>query len=171
MRLSSAVNAGKRRLPPHSPVGDRPKLSPGEREVARLFATGHTHSEIASRRGCTEANVSALLSRACAKLGVSRRQGHKIDSREVAHALANPGVPRAAGSVEQPLSLAQKLYLQAFDRYLRAWANDGEDERRARLEMRYMLGAMYLEAEVPMPTGIAARGAQRRAGHSLAAAA
>ncbi len=127
------------------------ELTPAEREVARLFATGHTRSEIAKARGTKKGNVNVLLSRARGKLGLPTRHGRRIESQEIAHALANPGVPRPAGPQEPPLSPAQKLYLQAFDRYLRAWANDGEDERRARLEMRYMLGAMYVEAKAPMP--------------------
>jgi hypothetical protein len=41
---------------------------------------------------------------------------------------------------------AQKCYLDAFDRMLLARAGS-EAERRGQLEMRYMLGAMYVERD------------------------
>jgi DNA-binding CsgD family transcriptional regulator len=139
-------------------VRDAPGLTRGERHVARLYATGHTHGEIAEVRGTQEATVSALLCRAARKLGVPVPEGNlAVDSQALAGALTG-----SSRNEEPPLTPAQKLYLQAFDRYLAAWRNDGEDERRARLEMRYMLGAMYLEARVPMPSRVSAPRPQLR---------
>jgi len=50
---------------------------------------------------------------------------------------------------------AQKCYLDAFDRMLLARAGS-ETERRSRLEMRYMLGAMCIEKGVGMPASTGA---------------
>lgn len=48
---------------------------------------------------------------------------------------------------EPPLTHAQKLYVQAFDRFLAARRN-AELQDKHRDEMRYMLGAMYIEKQI-----------------------
>jgi len=45
---------------------------------------------------------------------------------------------------------AQRAYLDRFDRMLKT-PYGSEAERRARLEMRYMLGAMCIEKGIPVP--------------------
>jgi DNA-binding NarL/FixJ family response regulator len=52
---------------------DRGALSPREREVVRLLATGATNREIAASLHVGEETVKTLLSRTYTKLGVSRR--------------------------------------------------------------------------------------------------
>jgi DNA-binding NarL/FixJ family response regulator len=51
----------------------RGALSPREREVVRLLATGATNREISERLGIGAETVKTLLSRSYEKLGVSRR--------------------------------------------------------------------------------------------------
>lgn len=64
-----------------------------------------------------------------------------MDSRYIAAALQG-----GVFEPEPPLSDAMKAYLRVFDRYLKTWARGSpEEERRARLECRYMLGAIYVE--------------------------
>jgi hypothetical protein len=120
-----------------------------EWDVCRLLVTGHSRTEIALSRGTGESTVSKLLSRACRKLDVCVVHGSPIDTEELAGALTDCREPE-----EAPLPPAQKLYLQMFDRYLKARGERAE--RRARLEMRYALGAIYLELQIPRPRALAA---------------
>lgn len=60
-----------RRHPPLS-SGQAP-LSPREREILRLVATGATNDEVAARLGLSRESVKTLLSRAFRKLGVTSR--------------------------------------------------------------------------------------------------
>lgn len=48
------------------------------------------------------------------------------------------------------ITAAQRLYLDVFDRMLKTRFGS-EEERRARLEMRYMLGAMRIEQRISVP--------------------
>jgi DNA-binding NarL/FixJ family response regulator len=57
---------------PRRPQG-RAALSPREREVLRLLATGATNRQIAASLALGEETVKTLLSRTYDKLGVSRR--------------------------------------------------------------------------------------------------
>lgn len=57
---------------PRRPPG-RAALSPREREVLRLVATGATNREVAESLEIGEESVKTMLGRAFAKLGVSRR--------------------------------------------------------------------------------------------------
>jgi DNA-binding NarL/FixJ family response regulator len=59
------------RHPPRAP--GRAALSPREREVLRLVATGSTNLEIAAQLGVGGETVKTLLARTFAKLGVRRR--------------------------------------------------------------------------------------------------
>lgn len=61
-------------------ASDLPSLSPAEREVAQLMASGMTNSQIASARGTSIRTVANQARAIFAKLGVSGR-------REVAQAL------------------------------------------------------------------------------------
>lgn len=45
---------------------------------------------------------------------------------------------------------AQRLYLDAFDRYLRGWRDEAK-RAKARQEMRHMLGAMFIECDIGEP--------------------
>lgn len=62
---------------------DQAALSPREREILRLVASGSTNREIASALDVGDETVKTLLARACAKLGVRRR----AEAVSAAHAL------------------------------------------------------------------------------------
>jgi hypothetical protein len=85
--------------------------------------------------------VRAQLHGAYGKLGVSKALAGVQKAQQLGWLQPAPDTE----PVEGPLPPAQKAYLAAFDRYLRAWAR-GEGAVRARLERRYMLGAVYVEA-------------------------
>ena len=75
------VLAGKRTFDARYPraQGDRPALSPREREVLKLVADGATNEEIAVALGVGRETVKTLLARTCAKLGV-RRRSHAVSA-------------------------------------------------------------------------------------------
>ena len=69
------VTAGEHAFDPSHPPRPRGRgtLSPREREVVRLLATGATNRQIAASLSVGEETVKTLLSRTYDKLGVSRR--------------------------------------------------------------------------------------------------
>ena len=70
-RIAQGEEAFDSRHPRRSPTAGA--LSPREREVLGLLATGATNREISERLGVSPETVKTLLSRSYAKLGVSRR--------------------------------------------------------------------------------------------------
>lgn len=69
------VVQGEEAFDPSHPrrTAGRGRLSPREREVVELLATGATNREISERMGISAETVKTLLSRIYGKLGVSRR--------------------------------------------------------------------------------------------------
>jgi DNA-binding NarL/FixJ family response regulator len=70
-----AVAAGARSFDPRHPARKEGTgaLTPRERSVLRLVATGSTNREVAAELGVGEETVKTMLSRAFVKLGVRRR--------------------------------------------------------------------------------------------------
>lgn len=141
--------------PPASAGGrlrGRPKGCPLERrewEALQLVEEGLTYEQIAARLGVAHSTVRNHLHTAYGKLGVNRAAQAVVKIRA---ADWYPEPPPVIEPEEGPLTPAQKAYLRVFDRHLRAWAaGDEAEEDRTRLECRYMLGAIYVEADARAP--------------------
>jgi DNA-binding CsgD family transcriptional regulator len=146
-----ADQSGRRRLPPSStPAFPGCLLSPSELDVLRLMATGLTYAAAARRTCRSTSTVRSLLHTAYRRLGV----------RTIAQAFAvcthagwlDP-VP-ADGSIvalaDRRVTWAQRLYLEAFDQFLRASGEPEEVERTQRLREAALTG-LYREVGQDRP--------------------
>jgi DNA-binding CsgD family transcriptional regulator len=127
-------------------VRARPKgcpLSEKQWEAVQGLERGATYAEIGVELGMAESTARTHLQRAYRKLG-ARRAAEAIVKLRAADWY--PDLPPPPVDDEVPLPPAIKAYLGVFDRYLKLWARGPSDEeRRARLECRYMLGGIYVE--------------------------
>jgi DNA-binding CsgD family transcriptional regulator len=121
-------------------------------EAIELLADGLSLREIAARFGRAHASVRTLLWNARKRVGAANNAGllaECYDQGWLATPVARLEHEEEAG--EWPtVTPAQRAYLTVFDRMLRT-PFGSEAERRALLEMRYMLGAMCIEKRIDMP--------------------
>jgi DNA-binding CsgD family transcriptional regulator len=136
-------------------------LTRRQMQVMELLVAGNTYQQAAAELGLSRSTVRSYVHQSYLKLGVGSIGPALLRMQELGW-MAQPEPPpkdpcKVGGEVVdyypdlEPLTPAQRLYLQAFDRYLAAPA-DSPEEDRARSEMRYMLGAMYIERDL-RPTG------------------
>jgi DNA-binding CsgD family transcriptional regulator len=121
----------------HPMMPDGCPLSPGQFEALRWAEMGCGPTLIAERTTMTIAGAHSHLHRGAHRLGV----------RGISAAVK---VFRERGWQEVPLPVAAKLYLAAFERFLRQW-RDQLAQARARREMKYLLPVLFLEVGLPVP--------------------
>lgn len=111
----------------------------------RLVAIrGYAYKQAALELGISVSTVRSHAHTAYRVLGVNRAADAVLRMQELGW-LVKPKPP-VEPVEEGPLPPAIKAYLRVFDRYLRVWARGtAEEEQRARLECRYMLGGIYVE--------------------------
>jgi hypothetical protein len=113
-----------------------------------LLAEGLRPKEVALRNGTAHTTVRSQLAEARRRVGVGST------ARLIAECYEQGWVktPEHVAEIEEwpEITPAQRAYLDVFDRMLRT-RYGSEQERRARLEMRYMLGAMCIEKGIGMP--------------------
>jgi DNA-binding CsgD family transcriptional regulator len=122
-----------------TPVPDGCPLHPGQWNTLRLLAAGGTYAQIALDMSVTVSTVRTALHACYLKLDV--HNGHQAIAVAWEAGWMDP-VGCAWG--DDRVTPAQRLYLDAFERYTHAH-RDEIAQRRARKEMSYHLGSMCLE--------------------------
>jgi DNA-binding CsgD family transcriptional regulator len=117
----------------------------------RLTAQGVPCLDVAHAMGVTVSTIRTTLHHAYRALHV-HTAAQAVAACWEAGWMDPVGVPWA----DRRVTAAQRLYLDAFDRFLHAHRDELE-QRRARNEMRHHLGSMCMERNIDIP----ASGAQR----------
>lgn len=119
-----------------------------EWQAIQLLAEGSTPGEIGLLLDVEASTVRKLLAAARARINV------RTDEHLVAECYERGWLKTREHLAEieewSKITPAQRAYLDAFDGMLKTRFGS-EEERRGRLEMRYMLGAMCIEKDIPIP--------------------
>lgn len=147
--------------PRETPVAPAQPLSPREMQVMELLVAGRDYKQAARELEISPSTIRNHAGKIYRKLGVSKLAPAIFRMQELGWLAAGDPPPKdpckAGGEVIdyypdlEPVTPAQRLYIQAFDRYLAAKSGTA-DEAKARGEMKYMLGAIYIEQQLePSP--------------------
>ena len=120
----------RRRLPPsRKPAFVGCVLTPRELATLRLLARGLSHAEAANELCCSRSTVRSLLHTAYRRLGASTITQALAVCHHVGWLDAVPHDGKIVELADRRVTWAQRLYLEAFDQFLRAGANRTELER------------------------------------------
>jgi DNA-binding CsgD family transcriptional regulator len=133
---------------------------PAQFETAKLMAQGKSYTEIAVMRKCSKSAVRSTAYEMFKKLKVSEAgvfiaKLYALGVFDAGKAQA-PVIQLSDKQIvdteydEGPCTPGQKAYLAAFDRHLRSHRHNRQYELQTRLEMDYMLGAVFMEAGLPI---------------------
>jgi DNA-binding CsgD family transcriptional regulator len=121
-------------------------------ETIVLLAEGLTLDAIAVSLGVTRSGVRTTLWEARKRTGAESDAGLIAECYEQGWLATKPALLEHREEVEEwpKVTPAQRAYLDVFDRMLKT-RYGSEAERRTRLEMRYMLGAICIEKDIHIP--------------------
>jgi DNA-binding CsgD family transcriptional regulator len=119
-------------------------LTRGEWAALQGLAEGHTTGQIVLQQGRNASTVRSQLSSAYRRLGVCR-------SAQAVAVAKDAGWLDAvdSGWDDHRVSPAQRLYLQAFDRFL--LDRSRQAKLKARAAMTHHLQSMCIERDIPVP--------------------
>lgn len=121
-------------------------LSPRQFETVSLLAEGLNVKDIGTRMGVSRSTARSQLGLAYEKLGVHN------GAQAIAQVIAAGWLEVVDTSWEDSrVTAAQRLYLDAFDRFL--LARRQVDRKIARLDMTHHLKSMCIERFIPVPKG------------------
>lgn len=148
---SMADHSSRKRLPPSStPAFPGCLLSPSELQALRLMATGLTYAGAAKETFRSTSTIRSLLHTAYRRLGVTTIAQAFAACSHAGWLDAVPADGAVVALADRRVTWAQRLYLEAFDQFLRA-SDDPEEVQRTQQLREAALTGLYREAGQDLP--------------------